>query len=406
MKKQLIIIGGGAAGLAAAVTASSYGMRDIAILERQSRTGKKILATGNGRCNLSHNPLSAEDYYGSCQVQEILDGFGTAEDFFASLGLHCRTDAQGRIYPYSLSAAAVLDALRLACAQNGVEEICDANVTALVPQKHAWLVRTEKCDYIADAVIFAAGGYAAPQLGTDGSAWRMLEKLGIPITEPRPVLCPILSDAAMLRPLKGLRVKAEAVLLEKAKALYRENGEVQFTQQALSGICIFNMAGYLNLKRLEHYQISLNLLPDQKPSETLGMLYAFQAVRCDADCETMLTGIVQKPLARLLLKLCGVRADMPCSSLNGAQMQQLTDLLHDLRFPAAGVGSWSQAQATAGGVSAEALDAHLQVKQHPHLYVVGEAVDVHSICGGYHLHWAWSSGAHAAKHIVERREQR
>lgn len=403
MDKQLIIIGGGAAGLAAAVTASSYGMGEVAILERQSRTGKKILATGNGRCNLSHRSITAADYRGSFPVQDILERFGTAEDFFSALGLHCRMDDQGRIYPYSLSAAAVLDALRLGCAQNGVEEICDAAVTALVPVKGGWQVETEQAVYTSDAVIFAAGGHAAPQLGTDGSAWALLEKLDIPMAAPRPVLCPVLSDAAMLRSLKGLRVKAEAALFDRSKAVYRENGEVQFTQQALSGICIFNMAGYLEQKRLADYTISLDLLPGLAISETLGMLYAFQAVRCGADCEAMLTGVVQKPLARLLLKRCGIHAEMPAGHLNGAQMQQIAAMLHALQFPVSGVGGWQQAQATAGGVKAEALDADLQVKRHPHLYIVGEAVDVHSLCGGYHLHWAWASGAHAAKSIAEGR---
>ncbi len=403
--KQLIIIGGGAAGLAAAVTASSYGMEDIVILEQSSRTGKKILATGNGRCNLSHTPVSDADYQGSVQAAHILEEFGKAEDFFAALGLHCRQDEQGRIYPYSMTATAVLDALRLACARNGVEEICGARVTALFRGKGVWHVRTEEAEYSARAVIFAAGGYAAPKLGTDGSAWRLIEAIGIPLVPPRPVLCPILSDEAMLRPLKGLRAKAETSLRCGKNTLYRENGEVQFTERALSGICIFNMAGLLQPEQLHRYTISLNLLPGIPCEETLSMLYAFQAVRFDADCEAMLTGILQKPLARLLLKQCGIRLDTPCASLHGGQMQQITARLHDLCFPVRGTADWNQAQATAGGVSGDALDANLQVKAHPGLYIVGEAADVHSLCGGYHLHWAWASGAHAARAIAERRKQ-
>ncbi len=402
MNYQLIIIGGGASGLAAAVTAASYGMDKIAILEKMSRTGKKILATGNGRCNLSHSPISAKDYSGSVHVQKVLQKFGSAEDFFASIGLHCRTDSAGRIYPYSMHAASVLDALRLACRQYGVEEICDVQVTDLRPQKGGWIVCTSEATYTADDVIFAAGGYAAPHLGTDGSAWDLLKKLHIPMESPRPVLCPILSDAKTSRPLKGLRVRANAMLMEGDKCLYAENGEVQFTEKTISGICIFNMAAHIRTEKLSVYRIILDLLPEQETETTLSMLFSFQAARSDADCETLLSGFFQKPLSRLILKQCHIAADTPCSTLNGRKFREIAEMMHHLPFAVTGVSDWKQAQATAGGVIGSALDEHLQVKQYPHLYITGEAADVHSLCGGYHLHWAWASGVWAAQHIAER----
>lgn len=407
MNYQLLIIGGGASGLAAAVTAASCGLERIAILERLPRTGKKILATGNGRCNLSHSPISADDYYGSVSVSNVLSEFGDASQFFESLGLFCRTDEQGRIYPYSMTATAVLDALRSACAQNGVEEICDARVSELKPLKKRWLVRTETSEYTADAVIFAAGGYAAPQLGTDGSAWNLLKTLQIPLAPPRPVLCPILSDAAVLRSLKGLRAKARVTLFEKRKPLRTESGEVQFTQEALSGICLFNLAGLVDTAKCADLRISLDLCPEQDEGETTAMLYAFQAVRFGADCETMLSGIVQKPLARLILKECGIKAAAPCAQLGGRQISEISAKLHHLEFPVSGIAGWKQAQATAGGVMGSALDAKLQVKAYPNLYIVGEAADVHSLCGGYHLHWAWASGAYAARSAsgMQRKEE-
>ena len=406
MNYQLIIIGGGASGLAAAFAAASYGVERIAVLERTARVGKKILATGNGRCNLSHTPVSAADYYCSVPVGEILTAFGTAESFFETLGLHCRRDSAGRIYPYSMHAASVLDALRLACNRYGVEEICDAQVTALHPQKGGWLVHTENADYTAENVIFAAGGFAAPHLGTDGSAWELLKKLGIPLAPPSPVLCPIMSDAAMLRPLKGLRVRADAKLMQGNTCLYEEQGEVQFTERTVSGICIFNMASHIRAEKCSEYRIVLDLMPEQNAEETLSMLYGFQAVRSDGDCESLLSGMFQKPLSRLILKVCNVTADMPCMMLNGRKIREITETIHHLSFPVKGVSEWKQAQATAGGVIGDALDAHLQVRNHPHLYVVGEAADVHSLCGGYHLHWAWASGVWAAKHIAERSSER
>lgn len=400
MEYQLIIIGGGASGLAAAVTAASYGMDRIAILEKMPRTGKKILATGNGRCNLSHTPISAKDYSGSVSVRRILQSFGDAEDFFRSIGLHCRTDSAGRIYPYSMHAASVLGALRLSCQQYGVEEICDAQVAALHPQKGGWLVRTANAEYTADHVIFAVGGHAAPHLGTDGSAWELLEKLHIPLAAPRPVLCPLLSDARILRPMKGLRVRANAMLMDGDNCLYAENGEVQFTEKTISGICIFNMAAHIQTEKLADYRIILDLMPEEKMETTLSLLFSLQAVRSDADCETMLSGIFQKPLSRLILKQCHIAADTPCGTLNGRKLREIAEMVHYLPFSVTGVSDWKQAQATAGGVIGSALDGNLQVKAHPHLYITGEAADVHSLCGGYHLHWAWASGVWAAQHIA------
>ncbi len=402
MKKQLMILGGGASGLAAAVTAAASGINSVAILEKLPRTGKKILATGNGRCNLSHAPIAAHDYSGSVDAEPILAEFGDAADFFASLGLHCRTDEQGRMYPYSMSASAVLDALRLACLQNGVEEICDAPVQEMFREGTEWVLRSDNAEYRADFVIFAAGGFAAPKLGTDGSAWKLLESLGIPLKSPAPILCPILSDERRLRPLKGLRVKASAALHDGENCIAQETGEVQFTQQALSGICLFNLAGSVVPDRLQDFTIVLDLLPDQKRDATEGILYSCQAVRYSADAETMLTGILQKPLARYLLKECGIPAAKPCCQLSGREMAAIAGALHHLSFPVTGLGSWDQAQATAGGVLGDALDENLQVRSCPGLYITGEACDVHGLCGGYHLHWAWASGCYAARRIAEK----
>lgn len=406
MNYQLIIIGGGASGLAAAVTAASYGMERIAILERSQRVGKKILATGNGRCNLSHTPITPDDYDGSVEVSDILSEFGDAASFFEILGLCTRTDEQGRMYPYSMTATAVLESLRSVCIEQNVEEICDACVTKLTPIGNGWLVRTAAAEYRADAVIFAAGGYAAPHLGTDGSAWGLLRQLQIPLCSPKPILCPVLSDAGILRPLKGLRAKADVRLYDRQTMRRCEAGEVQFTQDALSGICLFNLAGLVDTSRCGDFRISLDLCPDQTQDALISMLYTFQSVRFHADSETLLSGIVQKPLARLILRQCGIKAADPCDQLDGRAISEIAATLKNLTFPVRGLGDWKQAQATAGGVLGTVLDAHLQVKAHPHLYIVGEAVDVHSLCGGYHLHWAWASGAHAAKHIAERSSQR
>ncbi len=398
-KLDLLIIGGGASGLSAAVTAVSMGVKKIAILERLPRTGKKILATGNGRCNLSHENITALDYQGSYDVTEILSRFGDAESFFRNLGLYCRTDEQGRMYPYSMSANAVLDALRLACAE--IPELCNETAMDLYFKNSAWHVRTESGqEFVSRFVIFSAGGTVQPKFGTDGSAWKMLEKSGIPVIKSRPVLCPVLSDNKILKPLKGLRVKGSVNLYYQGKIIQSETGEIQFTEQALSGICIFNLSGSIN-HQFSEYQISVNLFPELEISEIVSRIYSCQAVRYGCSCEEMLSGLMQKSLARAVLKQIRIKADMPCSQLADLQIRQLAGICHDFRFPVLGFVK-EQAQATAGGVAGKALDENLQVKNHDGLFITGEAVDVHAPCGGYQLHWAWASGYVAGKYIAER----
>lgn len=399
MEYALIIIGGGASGLASAVTASSMGVQKIAVLERLPRVGKKILATGNGRCNLSHKHISSENYAGSYDTSHVLENFGSAENFFENLGLYCRTDEQGRIYPYSMTANAVLDALRMHCSQ--VTEFCNERAVQLYQKHKKWHIITEKGNHmIAERVIFSAGGTVAPKFGTDGSAWNMLEKLQIPLSESKPILCPLRSDSDVLQMLKGIRVKGSVTLYEKQHALRTETGEIQFTEQAISGICVFNLVGLISRKNFSDYVISVNLFPELEIAELAARLYSCQAVRYDTDCENMLSGLIQKAIARVILKKNQIQPVTPCCQLSGRQIQQIAECLHDFRFPVLGTVH-AQAQASAGGVLGTALDENLQVKSCSGLYITGEAVDVHADCGGYQLHWAWASGYTAGTHCAE-----
>ena len=396
---DLLIIGGGASGLAAAVSAKSLGVERIAVLERSARVGRKILATGNGRCNLSHDPVSAEDFRGSVDTAPIFQEFGDVKAFFENLGLYTRTDTAGRMYPYSMAASAVLDAFRLRMCADGVEEICDTPVLSLRREEELWYARTAEEDYYAPYVIFAAGGHAAPKLGTDGSAWKLLKKLGIPLNEPLPNLCPVLSDEKVLRPLKGLRVKGEITLYVKDDAVRTEVGEVQFTEKALSGICVFNLSGLIDTSRLTDHFLMFDPVPEIG-IDMENILYTLQGTRFGMNCEEMLTGILPKPLIRLILRNSRISPEYPCTELTGREIRLLAVAIRSLTFPVRGLAGFEQAQSTRGGVPGSELDAHLQVRSQPGLYITGEAADVHADCGGYHLHWCWASGYAAAAEIA------
>jgi len=390
MSRRVIVIGGGAAGLSAAIAAAEAGAA-VTVLERLPRVGKKILLTGNGRCNLGHEPIDPAHYHGSYpHTAAIAAGFDT-KAFFRRLGLYTRTDAEGRIYPMSGMAASVLDALRFYAARCGVQTRCEMQVTGLKREKHGWRVLCGARSFSADAVIAAAGGSAAPSCGTDGNLFAVLQAAGCEITDRKPALCPIPTDPALVKPLKGLRVRARASAVVNGEIRKSETGEVQFTEQALSGICIFN------LSRIAAYhgkntEISLDLLPDFPEQETMELLRGLLRQRGELPAAELLSGLLPKRIGETWVKAaCGTANtaadELLCST---EQQKRLTALLHDRRFPVRGQAPFAQAQVTAGGV--RNLTEQLAVIGQKGLYVCGEAVDADGDCGGYNLTWAWSSG--------------
>ena len=235
MSRSVIVVGGGASGLSAAIAAAEQGAY-VTLLERLPRVGKKLLLTGNGRCNLGNRDTAASHYHGTLpQAARILSGFDP-EAYFRRFGLLTRTDAEGRIYPLSGTAASVLDALRFAAAQKGVRMLCERQVTAITQKGRRWQVTAGDTAFTADALILAAGGSAAPDCGTDGNLLPLLRRMGYTVNTPHPALCPVPTDPAMVRSLKGLRVRAAASAVRDGRILKTESGEVQFTGQALSGI--------------------------------------------------------------------------------------------------------------------------------------------------------------------------
>lgn len=384
------IIGGGAAGMAAAIEAARRNPRaQIVILEKLPRLGKKLLATGNGRCNLGHTPAALSCYHGSVSPAQIFATHGDTVSFFRSLGLLTRTDDAGRIYPLSNQAAAVLDALRLSIEQYGITVCCGETVTALKPKQGGFSIQTMNLRLFAKHVLVTAGGCAAPAFGTDGNMLELLARLGHKATPFRPALCPIPTKS--MPGLKGLRIHAACTAYQKEQALATQIGEVQFTGQALSGICIFDLA------RHPADEIALDLLPQYSEAEVAALLPECASLRAHAPVEDWLTGLFPKRIANVLLKdVFSLPLDRPALFPAAADWRRLAQKVKDWRFPVTGLADWAQAQTTAGGIPAAELTAQLESALCPGLFFAGEIVDLDGDCGGYNLHWAWASGRFAA----------
>lgn len=390
MSRSVIVAGGGASGLSAAIAAAEQGAY-VTLLERLPRVGKKILLTGNGRCNLGNRDTAASHYHGTVpQSARILSGFDP-EAYFRRFGLLTRTDAEGRIYPMSGTAASVLDALRFAAAQKGVRMLCERQVTAFTPKGSRWQVTAGGDAFTADALILAAGGSAVPSCGTDGNLLPLLRKMGYTVNTPRPALCPVPTEPSLVRPLKGLRVRAAASALLGDRILKTEAGEVQFTEQALSGICIFNLSR-LAAMHGDKMQISLDLLPSYAAEETASLLEELLRQRGSLPAGDLLTGLFPKRVGELLLRQAGGSCNAAASEITEDTKKTLLHLLHDLRFPVKGTASFAQAQVTAGGIAGQCVKPNLESKLHPGLWFCGELLDLDGDCGGYNLTWCWASG--------------
>ena len=318
------------------------------------------------------------------------------------MGLICREE-EHRLYPHCNHASAVLDSLRLQVELYGIAVQCDCQIQNLIPKKHGFLLQSDTESYFAEQVIFACGGYAAPALGTDGSAYAMLKDLKIAIRPCTPALCFLKTKTELVRALKGIRLLAKVSLYENGVLKRQERGEVQFTEQALSGICIFNLSAYCDKLSHATYTVALDLLPDWDLEQVYAFLWELYALRGTLPIEEFFIGIFQRRVGLQILKQYGILQKEPrlIASCTPKEIKQLASFLKAWKFPVIGKGDWKNAQISCGGIISEEVSADLESIRYPGLYFSGEALDLQGDCGGYNLNWAWASGwwtgTHAAK---------
>lgn len=393
---RIIIVGGGASGLAAALSAAER-HDSVTVLERTDRVGKKILVTGNGRCNLSNRTILPECYvtsspgllpaYLSQMPENLLRGF------LERLGLLTAEDGtSGRIYPGSFQAGTVLDTLRLALVRRNVKVETGVRVTEIVPQAGGFTVQAGQEKRTADRVVLACGGCADPARGTDGSGYRLAESLGHTVRPLFPCLVPLRCDGTGA--LKGVRVRAEAALYRDGRELGRESGEIQMTGNGLSGIPVMDLSCLLGTE-CAGAEISLDLFPRFRREELLRVLEARAASAPDQTMEELMTGLLHKAIASAVMKSCGIRRTDRVHRL-----AELAGTCKDWRFPVRGTLGWERAQTTGGGVPlTEAEPETMASRRVPGLYLTGELLDAAGKCGGYNLHWAFCTGILAGRAV-------
>ncbi len=398
MKKfETVIVGGGFSGLIAALVLSEkLGGERVAVVERNDRVGKKLLATGNGRGNLTNVEVSNENYHSEsgADVSNALKKYGNKSiiEFFGSLGAPC-VEEGGKVYPKSLQASSVLDLIRLKAAYLKTEIITNFKCEKIEKTNDGFLVYSEGEVLKSNSVVFACGGKSGKQYGTDGTAFEILRKLGHSTTRLSPQIVQLKTETGLIKGLKGVKEKVEATAMDGERRIKSFCGDVLFTEYGVSGNAVFYLSSYLS--ELNDPRLSLSFWSDDERSA-----FEFLSRKARAlpfiGIDDILTGVVNKQIGRAIARSVGA------TSLDDKTLLSLARALKDFRLKVVGSLGFDYSQVTRGGIPFFETTENFESKKAKGLFIIGEALDVDGDCGGYNLQWAYTSARVAADEILKR----
>lgn len=397
MKKKVLVIGGGASGMMAAIHAAREGAQ-VTILEHTDRMGKKILSTGNGKCNLTNLYQSPKCYRSQNEEfpMTVISKYPVSKtlDFFEKLGILVKS-RDGYIYPNSEQASSVLDVLRMEVMRQNIELDCECKVQEIKCGSYFEL-KTSSGVYFGDRLILATGSRAAPVTGSDGSGYKLARKLGHTVIQPLPALVQLRCGEKHYKQLGGIRTEASLKLYVDGKEQDHQMGELQLTDYGISGIPTFQLSRYASTALYEKRKVRvvIDFLPRQTAFETQTFLKERTLSMGYKTAEEWITGMLNKKLASVLLKLADIPAGEQVSNIGEERMKRLLQQLKTYETTVIATNPYENAQICCGGVDTGEIDpGTMESKLVSGLFLVGELLDVDGICGGYNLQWAWSSGA-------------
>lgn len=396
---DVIIIGAGASGLMAAAAAASKGAR-VALLEHKDDIGKKILATGNGRCNFTNTDMSVNKFHGSkALIKNGLSQFNYSDTicFFKELGIPAYDNA-GYIYPNSRQAASVVAAFRMELMRLHVDVKTGINITDIKPadDRTGYCIQTDKGSFKSKRLIIACGLTASPKLGSDGSLFRQIEALGHHIQKPLPALCGFSCDGLNFKKITGVRCDATVASVIDGQMTEQNTGELQLADYGISGIPVFQISSLMSraLNKGQKVEVIIDFLPAFSDDELNGYIKDRSITTTDnRSLNEMLNGLLNNKLLLELIHKSGVSPDKKGRLLTDDDCKSLTRSIKHTAVSVKKPRGAEFAQVCTGGIYTKEIDVRtLESKIHPGLYFCGELLDVDGICGGYNLQWAWTSG--------------
>lgn len=394
---DILVVGGGASGMMAAITASNSG-KNIGIIERNSQFGKKILVTGNGRCNYSNTNQSMDNYYTSDKefTKSILECFSQKEvtNFFENNGLLTH-ERDGYLYPMSKQATAIRELLVQLCNEDNITPVFNTKCIDILKNGDVFEVICQNTDseqkvtFKSRKVILSTGGRTYSKTGSDGSGYSILKKKNVNLSNTLPALVPLYCNDKFFKELKGVRCEGTINLLVDGEQIVSDTGEIQLTDYGVSGIPVFQVSRVASvaLNKKKKVEVELDFLPGISKKYFLQLLYSN-----DFTIEKKLVGLLNNKLVTVILKLSGIKSDLYISEIKKNQIDRLFNNLKALKSEVVKTGDFEQAQVTAGGALLSEVSEGLELKKINGLFITGELLDVDGVCGGYNLQWAWSTG--------------
>lgn len=405
MKTEIAVIGGGASGLMAAITAKKSG-KEVIILERKDRILKKVLITGNGRCNITNVNASISNYFGKniSSVENILNRFTPQDtmDFFNELGIVCNEENRGKVYPLSGQASSVVDALRFEAEKLGIKIETEFYVRKIEKDGFKFRIYSEDKKKIeAGRVILAAGGQSYPELGSNGSGFELAKELGHSVTKLSPSIVQLKTEKNQVKGLQGIKTDVAVTAYGDNKKICTYDGELLFTDYGISGNVVFNISFVMPLYKNVEFEIDFMEKFDY--NELYEMLKERKRILSHLTMENYFNGMINKKLGQFLSKVSGIeKLSKPVKDLNDSDIRKLCTVLKKYRVKILETTGFKNAQVTAGGVSLDEVNTEtLESKIVKGLYFSGEVLDVYGECGGFNLQWAWASGYIAGENAAK-----
>ena len=402
---DVVIIGGGAAGMMAAITAARK-QQTVCILEKLDKLGKKLFATGNGKCNFTNEYMQADCFHTEKKfIEDVLAKFSVQDclDFFHSIGIYPK-NKNGYYYPNSEQAASVVIALQNELERLGVTIVYELSVKEILPQDYEVLVTTDKGNFFGKNLIIATGLLASPKLGSDGSLFTQIKELGHRFIPVLPALCGFYCKGIPFKKVSGVRTQGTVTAVIDGKELASDTGEIQFADYGLSGIPVFQISSYLSkgVYQKSKVEIHVDLLPDFDKTQLIEELNYRKSVSREQTAGYLLNGLLNQKIADVILEKAHIERDVLIASLNQKEIENIAYCIQNLNVKVTNYRDYEFAQVCTGGISLSDIELKtFESKLVERVYFAGEILDVDGICGGYNLHFAWASGYIAANAIVQ-----
>jgi len=402
--KRIAIIGAGASGMIAAVMAARNGAK-VVLIEQNAQLGRKILSTGNGKCNFTNTHMEIGCFHGEDKaIGTVLEQFTVSDTitFFSELGILVK-DRDGYLYPKSEQAKSMVDVFTMELKRLKIDILCDTRVLTTQKKGHAFILKTTKQTITCDRLIIATGGKAAPKLGSDGSGYQLAKSFGHSIVPVLPALVQLRCKGKFFRQIAGVRTEAKITILIDKKKVVEDTGEVQLTEYGISGIPVFQVSRHAAVGLYEKRTVSamIDFLPFIESSELEQVLEKRANLAHHKTAEEFLVGMFNQKLIPVLLEAASIHINAKVSTLESKHFQQLAEVCKFFQVIVEKTNGFEAAQVCAGGVKTTEINSKtMESMLVEGLYFTGELLDVEGKCGGYNLQWAWSTGWIAGCHTA------